>query len=84
MAIAARKVEGLDTMSLLLAVLGQCGEDRVIPGIVWQNLHPLLEDRAEALALQYSVRHEATKLMDLIALTTSLAMDFVYTGRLTG
>lgn len=43
-----------------------------------------LEDRAEALVLHYSPRHEETKVMDLIALTTSLAMDFVYTGRLTG
>ena len=30
------------------------------------------------------LRQQGKKLMDLIALTTSLAMDFVYTGRLTG
>lgn len=43
-----------------------------------------LEDRADALCLQYRRRHLAVKLMDLTALTTSLAMDFIYTGRLTG
>ena len=43
-----------------------------------------LEDRAEALGLEYRQRDKATKLMDLSALATSLAMDFAYTGRLTG
>lgn len=43
-----------------------------------------LEDRADVLALQFNSRHLSAKLMDLTALATSLAMDFVYTGRLTG
>lgn len=43
-----------------------------------------LEDRADVLCLQFRRRQTAGKLMDLTALTTSLAMDFVYTGRLTG
>jgi hypothetical protein len=43
-----------------------------------------LTDRAEALGLQYRPRDTQSKLMDLMALTTSLAMDFAYTGRLTG
>ena len=41
-AIAARKIEGLDPMPVLVDVLSACGEDRLIPAIVWQNLHPLL------------------------------------------
>jgi putative heme-binding domain-containing protein len=41
-AIAARKVEGLDPLPLLVEVLSACGEDRLIPAIAWQNLHPLL------------------------------------------
>jgi putative membrane-bound dehydrogenase-like protein len=45
-AIAARKLEGAEPVALLLDVLGNSGEDRLIPPIVWQNLHPLLEDRA--------------------------------------
>lgn len=43
-----------------------------------------LQDRADVLALQFNSRHLSGKLMDLTALATSLAMDFVYTGRLTG
>jgi hypothetical protein len=43
-----------------------------------------LEDRADALGLQFRRRHLAPKLMDVTALATSLAMNFAYTGRLTG
>jgi hypothetical protein len=43
-----------------------------------------LQDRAAALGLQFPRRQMAAKLMDATALATSLAMDFAYTGRLTG
>jgi hypothetical protein len=43
-----------------------------------------LEDRALVLGLQFRTSQEAAKLMDVTALATSLAMDFAYTGRLTG
>jgi putative heme-binding domain-containing protein len=33
----------LDSMPVLLDVLAHCGDDKLIPHIVWQNLHPLLE-----------------------------------------
>jgi putative heme-binding domain-containing protein len=46
-AIAARKVEGLDPLPVLVEVLSACGEDRLIPAIAWQNLHPLLPDQGE-------------------------------------
>jgi putative membrane-bound dehydrogenase-like protein len=50
-AIAARKIEGLRPEAVLLQVLSSCGEDKLIPHIVWQNLHPLLEgDGFETLA----------------------------------
>jgi putative heme-binding domain-containing protein len=39
-AIAARKVEGLDPLPLLVEVLSACGDDRLVPAIVWQNLYP--------------------------------------------
>jgi len=45
-AIAARKIEGIEAMETLLAVLSACGQDKLIPVIVWQNLHPLLEEQA--------------------------------------
>lgn len=47
-AIAARKLERVDPIPLLIQVLSACGEDPLIPSIVWQNLHPLLEERSEA------------------------------------
>lgn len=43
-----------------------------------------LEDRADALGLQYRFHRVATKVMDITALAMALAMDFAYTGRLTG
>jgi hypothetical protein len=50
-AIAARKVKGLDPLPVLVTVLANSGDDKLIPHIVWQNLHPLLETRsAEFLA----------------------------------
>ncbi len=40
--IAAGKIPGLDKVPILLDVLAHCGNDKLIPHIVWQNLHPLL------------------------------------------
>ncbi|HVX63284.1 MAG TPA: c-type cytochrome, partial [Pirellulales bacterium] len=51
-AIAAAKLTGVDSVSLLTDVLAQAGDDKLIPHIVWQNLHPLLETHsAKFLAL---------------------------------
>ncbi len=47
-AIAARKIDDIDPIPLLTKVLATCGDDRLIPHIVWQNLHPLLEDQSAA------------------------------------
>jgi len=43
-----------------------------------------LEDRADALDLQFQRRRLSMKIIDLAALATALAMNFAYTGRLTG
>ncbi|MCS6850693.1 MAG: hypothetical protein NZ700_05930, partial [Gemmataceae bacterium] len=48
-AIAARKLPGVEPIPVLLDVLAHCGSDRLIPRIVWQNLHPLLESQPDAL-----------------------------------
>jgi putative heme-binding domain-containing protein len=45
-AIAARKLDGVLPMALLPEVLSRCGDDTLIPHILWQNLHPLLNERA--------------------------------------
>jgi putative heme-binding domain-containing protein len=46
--IAAKKLDGVDPFPIYLRVLETCGDDKLIPHIVWQNLHPLLEDKADA------------------------------------
>jgi putative membrane-bound dehydrogenase-like protein len=46
-AIAARKIENVDALSLLYQTLAGARDDEVILHIVWQNLHPLLETQSE-------------------------------------
>ena len=46
-AIVARKLKGVDPLPVLIDVLTHCGDDKLIPHIVWQNLHPLLEKDGE-------------------------------------
>lgn len=44
-AIAARKIVGVDPLPPLFEVLARCEtDDPLLPRIVWQNLHPLLPD----------------------------------------
>jgi putative membrane-bound dehydrogenase-like protein len=46
-AIAAGKIDGVDPLPVLVEVLAHAGNDKLIPHIVWQNLHPLLATRSE-------------------------------------
>jgi glucose/arabinose dehydrogenase len=49
--IASRKIADIEAIPLLVKSLAICGDDKLIPHIVWQNLHPLLEkDGAKFLA----------------------------------
>jgi hypothetical protein len=48
------------------------------------NLLVKLQDRADALDLSFPRQELSSKLMDVTALATSLATNFVSTGRLTG
>lgn len=48
-AIAARKIAGMDALPVLLEVLSHCGQDKLIPSIAWPNLHPLLENQSARL-----------------------------------
>ena len=43
-AIASRKVDGLDPESLLASVVAEAGDDELIPRIAWRNLLPSLGD----------------------------------------
>jgi len=52
-AIAARKVKQMDALPVLSDVLAHCGQDKIIPSIAWNNLHPLLEaDSSRFVSLQ--------------------------------
>ncbi|MBM3999995.1 MAG: hypothetical protein FJ297_10735 [Planctomycetes bacterium] len=59
-AIAARKVEGLPAIPLLTSVLAACGDDPLIPRIVWQNLHPLLKDHGPEFLAEVK-KHDLAK-----------------------
>lgn len=48
-AIAARKITGLDPLPILLTVVQAAGEDPLIPQIVWRNVEPLVEQHATRL-----------------------------------
>jgi len=45
-AIASRKLEGMDALPILYEILDRSGEDSLISPIVWQNLYPMLDTRA--------------------------------------
>lgn len=49
-AIAAPKLATLDPVPVLLKVLAESADDKLIPGIVWQNLQPLLHERGTETA----------------------------------
>ena len=44
-AIASRKIEGVDPLPILVGLIGRGANDPLIGPIVWQNLHPLLDER---------------------------------------
>ncbi len=59
-AIAANKLDGLDAIAVLTEVLITCGDDKLIPAIVWQNLHPHLEnysDKFLAIVKQHDLKN---------------------------
>jgi putative heme-binding domain-containing protein len=78
-AIAARKVEGLESLPVLVDVLAHCGQDKLIPFIVWPNLHPLLPQQSEQLVrlVAGTDLHSAPALASLIP----RAMERLLTGR---
>lgn len=48
-AIAAGKISGVQPIPVLLDVLSASDGDKLIPQIVWQNLHPLMEEQSSDL-----------------------------------
>jgi putative membrane-bound dehydrogenase-like protein len=60
-AIAARHLEPANPSRILLDVLAHCGDDKLIPHIVWQNLHPWLETGATTLIDELAERKQSEK-----------------------
>ena len=48
-AIATAKLTGIDKLRVWVDVLASCGDDPLIPHIVWQNLHPQLPADSDKL-----------------------------------
>jgi putative heme-binding domain-containing protein len=46
-AVAANKLEGVDALPVLLEILADSGDDKLLPHVVWQNLHPKLEEQGD-------------------------------------
>lgn len=76
-AIASRKVEGVKSSEVLADVLANSPEDKIIPNIVWQNLHPLLETQPEAF-VNYVSKKDLSKSKALAQLMPRVA------GRILG
>ena len=67
-AVAAKKLQDVDPLPMLVDVLANSSDDLLIPHIVWQNLHPMLPKRnTEFLALvkKYDLK-EATAITKLM------------------
>ena len=67
-AIAAKKLKGIDPIPVWVELLANCGNDVLIPHIVWQNLHPMLPEKSDQL-LQLI---EKTKSADAVAVSAIL------------
>lgn len=82
--IASRKIKGMDALPVLVDALAHCGQDKLIPSIVWQNMHPLLEDQSARFVELVKAKWSGTgKLPDLTAIATlaPLVVDRVLCAR---
>ncbi len=71
-AIASRKIDKLDALAVLNDVLTNCDHDKLIPAIVWANLHPLLETDSARFARTLK---SANPLPPAVALLLPRAID---------
>lgn len=60
-AIAATKQPLIPTIPTLVAVLAQAGNDPLLPRIVWQNLHPLLEKQTAEFVAEIQKAEDPNK-----------------------
>jgi hypothetical protein len=80
------------TLVPAVELLGKSREDLLLRVTRWSGLDSRdvesllikLEERARVLDLSYRSRETSSKIMDVTALVTALAIDFAQSGRLTG
>jgi hypothetical protein len=65
-------------------LLGRVIQWSLLTELEGQTILRKLESRAAALKLSYRPGKEGEKLLDSLSLAVGLAMDYAYTGRLTG
>ena len=65
-------------------LLGRVIQWSMLTELEGQTILRKLEARAAALKLNYRPGKEGEKLLDILSLAVGLAMDYAYTGRLTG
>ena len=65
-AIAAAKQNSIPTIPTLVAILAQAGDDPLVPRIVWQNLHPLLEKQTAEFAAEVHRSGESASVTNLL------------------
>lgn len=66
-AIAAGKLPETDPLASLVNVLARCGDDRVVPAVAWQNLHPLLaQEPARFVELVLAAPADAPAWRDIV------------------
>ncbi|MCI0684941.1 MAG: c-type cytochrome [Gemmataceae bacterium] len=78
-AVAIQKLTNDDPFPVLLNVLADSGNDKLIPHIVWQNLHPLLEERGEEF-FRLAAKQDMKKSPGLAAVVPR-AFDRVLAGK---
>jgi HEAT repeat protein len=71
-AIAAGKLKSIDAVAVWVQVLSHSGNDKLIPRIVWQNLHPRLPAQTDRL-LSLAEKVDLEKASGLAELLTHVA-----------
>jgi putative membrane-bound dehydrogenase-like protein len=71
-AIAAGKLQNIDPLPTWVDILASCGDDPILPNIVWQNLHPRLADESDRL-LELAAEVDLEKAPGLAAMLTRVA-----------
>jgi putative heme-binding domain-containing protein len=80
-AIASRKIEGLDALAVLVDVLQHCGQDKLIPAIVWPNLHPLLETEGARFAVLLNRAGPAEGMAPAVSTLVPRAIERILSAR---